>query len=58
MADRTSGTTHDLLLALAGRVVDDLLRWARELVALGEDARAVEMLTASLVAAATAEELS
>jgi len=50
--DRTSqGTTHDLLLALAGRVDDDLLRWARELVALGEDARAVEMLTASLVAA-------
>ncbi|QYN35617.1 hypothetical protein K1T35_46270 [Pseudonocardia sp. DSM 110487] len=51
MEDPTSGTTHDLLLALAGRVDDDLLRWARELVALGEDARAVEMLTASLVAA-------
>jgi hypothetical protein len=52
MEDATSqGTTHDLLLALAGRVDDDLLRWARELVALGEDARAVEMLTASLVAA-------
>ncbi|GAA5121613.1 hypothetical protein [Pseudonocardia adelaidensis] len=50
MEDPTSGTTHDLLLALAGRVDDDLLRWARELVALGEDARAVEMLTASLVA--------
>jgi hypothetical protein len=50
--DSTSrGTTHDLLLALAGRVDDDLLRWARELVALGEDARAVEMLTASMVAA-------
>jgi outer membrane biosynthesis protein TonB len=50
--DRTSqGTTHDLLLALAGRVDDDLLSWARELVAVGEDARAVEMLTASLVAA-------
>jgi hypothetical protein len=50
--DATSqGTTHDLLLALAGRVDDDLLSWARELVALGEDARAVEMLTASLVAA-------
>jgi len=49
--DPTSGTTHDLLLVLAGRVDDDLLRWARELVALGEDARAVEMLTASLVAA-------
>ncbi|TQM15925.1 hypothetical protein [Pseudonocardia kunmingensis] len=52
MEDRTSqGTTHDLLLALAGRVDDDLLTWARELVAVGEDARAVEMLTASLVAA-------
>ncbi|TQM35783.1 hypothetical protein [Pseudonocardia cypriaca] len=51
MEDPTSDTTHDLLLALAGRVDDDLLRWARELVALGEDARAVEMLTASLVAA-------
>jgi hypothetical protein len=52
MGDRTSqGTTHDLLLALAGRVDDDLLNWARELVAVGEDARAVEMLTASLVAA-------
>lgn len=52
MGDPTSqDTTHDLLLALAGRVDDDLLRWARELVALGEDARAVEMLTASLVAA-------
>jgi hypothetical protein len=50
--DTTSrDTTHDLLLALAGRVDDDLLRWARELVALGEDARAVEMITASLVAA-------
>jgi hypothetical protein len=52
MEDATSqGSTHDLLLALAGRVDDDLLRWARELVALGEDARAVEMVTASLVAA-------
>jgi hypothetical protein len=50
--DATSqGTTHDLLLALAGRVDDDLLSWARELVALGEDARAVEMIRASLAAA-------
>ncbi|GAA3051464.1 hypothetical protein GCM10010464_14830 [Pseudonocardia yunnanensis] len=44
-------TTHDLLLSLAGRVDDDLLAWARELVAVGEDAHAVEILTASLVAA-------
>jgi hypothetical protein len=43
-------TTHDLLLALAGRVDDDLLAWARELVAVGEDAHAVEMLTATLTA--------
>jgi hypothetical protein len=43
-------TTHDLLLALAGRVDDDLLAQARELAAIGEDARAVELVTASLVA--------
>jgi hypothetical protein len=43
-------TTHELLLALAGRVDDDLLGRARELVAVGEDARAVELVTASLVA--------
>jgi hypothetical protein len=50
--DETSPeTTHDLLLSLAGRVDDDLLAWARELAAVGEDARAVELLTASLVAA-------
>src|SRR4051812_8041469 len=52
MEDGTSsGETHDLLLALAGRVDDDLLGRARELVAVGEDARAVELVTASLVAA-------
>jgi hypothetical protein len=43
-------TTHDLLLAMAGRVDDDLLAWTRELVAVGEDAHAVEMLTATLTA--------
>lgn len=43
-------TTHDLLLAVAGRVDDDLLAWTRELVAVGEDAHAVEMLTATLAA--------
>lgn len=54
MEDETSPeTTHDLLLSLAGRVDDDLLAWARELAAVGEDARAVELLTASLVAART-----
>lgn len=41
--------THQLLLALAGRVDDDLLAWARELVAVGEHAHAAELLTASLV---------
>ncbi|GAA1251602.1 hypothetical protein GCM10009609_13690 [Pseudonocardia aurantiaca] len=52
MEDGTSfgETTHELLLALAGRVDDDLLGRARELVAVGEDARAVELVTASLVA--------
>ncbi len=46
----TSGPTHELLLALAGRVDDDLLVWVRELVAVGEDTRAVEMVTAALAA--------
>lgn len=51
MNERTaSESTHDLLLAMAGRVDDDMLGWARELVAVGEDARAVELLTASLIA--------
>jgi hypothetical protein len=43
-------TTHDLLLAVAGRIDDDLLAWTRELVAVGDDGHALEMLTASLVA--------
>ena len=34
---------------MAGRVDDDLLAWARELVAVGEDTRAVELLTAAPV---------
>ena len=42
--------THELLLAIAGRVDDDLLAWARELVAVGEDTRAVELVTAGLSA--------
>ncbi|WP_214404482.1 hypothetical protein [Pseudonocardia lacus] len=50
MESTSQNATHDLLLALAGRVDDDLLGWARELVAVGEDAHAVEMLTASLAA--------
>ncbi len=49
--DGTSAeTTHDLLLALAGWVDDDLLAWARELVAVDEARNAVELLTATLVA--------
>ncbi|MCO1655341.1 hypothetical protein [Pseudonocardia humida] len=50
METTSRNATHDLLLALAGRVDDDLLGWVRELVAVGEDAHAVEMLTASLAA--------
>ncbi|MGH3566526.1 MAG: hypothetical protein ACRDRH_10935 [Pseudonocardia sp.] len=42
--------THDLLLAMAGRVDDDLLTWTRELAAVGEEFRAVELLTATLIA--------
>jgi len=42
--------THDLLLAVAGRVDDDLLTWIRELAAVGEEFRAVELLTATLIA--------
>jgi len=45
-----SSGAHDLLLAMAGRVDDDLLAWARELLAMDEDARAVELLTAGLLA--------
>jgi len=42
--------THHLLLALAGRVDDDLLATARELVAVGEEPQALEILVATLVA--------
>ena len=42
--------THHLLLALAGRVDDDLLATARELVAVGEESQACEILVATLVA--------
>src|SRR5918998_5736235 len=41
---------HDLLLGLAGRVDDDLLAWARELLAVGEDDQAVELATAAVAA--------
>ncbi|MBL8926750.1 MAG: hypothetical protein JNM77_10990, partial [Pseudonocardia sp.] len=41
---------YDLLLALAGRLDDDLLAWARELVAVGEEGQAVELVTAALAA--------
>ncbi|HEX8518366.1 MAG TPA: hypothetical protein VF667_02100 [Pseudonocardia sp.] len=41
---------HDLLLGLAGRVDDDLLGWARELLAVGEAGQAVELVSAALVA--------
>jgi len=40
----------ELLLAVAGRVDDDLLAWARELITVGEDGRAIELVTATLVA--------
>ncbi|WP_106096923.1 hypothetical protein [Pseudonocardia dioxanivorans] len=49
----TALTTHELLLALAGRVDDDLLAICRELIAVGDDAPAFELLTAALVAAHT-----
>ncbi len=48
-ASRATSVT-ELLLAVAGRVDDDLLAWARELVAVGEDGRAIELVTATLVA--------
>ena len=47
-------STHHLLLALAGHLDDDLLGWARELVAVGEEARAVALVTAEVVASRTA----
>ncbi|MCF7552146.1 hypothetical protein [Pseudonocardia sp. WMMC193] len=42
--------THSLLLSLAGRVDDDLLATARELVAVGEEPQALEILVATLIA--------
>lgn len=50
ISDTTIGSTHDLLLALAGRVDDDLMSWARELVAVGEEGPALDLLTAALIA--------
>ncbi|RZT89075.1 hypothetical protein EV383_6032 [Pseudonocardia sediminis] len=47
-------TAHELLLALAGWVDDDLLATGRELVAVGEEVPALELLVASLAAARTA----
>jgi hypothetical protein len=44
----TDPSVHDLLLALAGRVDDDLLAWSRELLAVGEPDQAVELATAGL----------
>src|SRR6185312_6828151 len=41
---------HELLLELTGRLDDDLLAWARELVAVGEEGQAVELAVAALVA--------
>ncbi|MBW0125827.1 pentapeptide repeat-containing protein, partial [Pseudonocardia oceani] len=55
MDDRTTGDSpHGILLALAGRIDDDLLAWCRELVAVGEDGRALELITGTLVADGTA----
>lgn len=45
---------HDLLLALAGWVDDDLLATGRELVAVGEEVPALELLVAALAAGRTA----
>lgn len=51
MDDTTApGSPHELLLRLAGRVDDDLLADARELVAVGEDGHALELVTAALAA--------
>ncbi|MBW0106366.1 hypothetical protein I4I78_28440, partial [Pseudonocardia sp. KRD-291] len=47
-------TAHELLLALAGWVDDDLLATGRELVAVGEEVPALELLVASLAAGRTA----
>ncbi|HVL84239.1 MAG TPA: hypothetical protein VM367_08165, partial [Pseudonocardia sp.] len=43
-------SAHELLLALAGHVDDDLLAWARELVAVGEDGQALDAVTAAVIA--------
>ncbi len=43
-------SVHDLLLALAGHLDDDLLAWARELVAVGEENVAVELASAAVAA--------
>jgi hypothetical protein len=48
--DAAAPSVHDLLLALAGRLDDDLLAWARELLAVGEHDQAVELATAALAA--------
>ena len=50
MDEVSAETIHDLLLDLAGRVDDDLLAWARELVAVGETQHAFEVIGATLVA--------
>ena len=50
MDEASAETIHDLLLDLAGRVDDDLLAWARELVAVGETQHAFEVIGATLVA--------
>ena len=44
------GSPHELLLRLAGRVDDELLADGRELVAVGEDGHALELVTAALAA--------
>ena len=46
----TAPSVHDLLLALAGRLDDDLLAWMRELAAVGEEDEAIELATAALAA--------
>ena len=48
MDEASAETIHDLLLDLAGRVDDDLLAWARELVAVGETQHAFEVIGATL----------
>src|SRR5690349_13242165 len=50
MTNDTAPPVHDLLLALAGRLDDDLVAWTRELLAVGEAGQAVELATAALAA--------